>query len=627
MSTLFFNSYVYSSLLNLYNFDYFQFYSGNFTGQTGPPLSNFTTPTVGPNFEFRNFGYYSNVINQPFYPTYWSLYLSKPGYQRWTVPTTGAYSVYLCGAPGGVWLNSTTATQSTRAHGLGAVLAGSFNFTRGQNLVIQIGQAGVSWANTNPVQYTQPGRGGGGYSSIVDEADTATPIAVAAGGGGQGWTSAGNNGRRSFYLVSNASINASTRGSDTVGGSNVAGAGWSQSSLSIVSANTWSTDCNGGSNNISFDQGGFGGGGPGGLIASTSVKGGGGGGWIGGGASGTNIGGLGGFSMCQVSNVAVSPLWGAHVARDQFSPNQLIDHKSVIAGMCFIRYINPLYNNFTITFTNCNHSGPTGPGIGNILAAYSTSNITNYLHPVPFAFKHGYQAWSVPFSGVYQITAAGAQGGNCIAASTFTGGLGQIVTSNIWLDIADILIITVGQSGINGTSPNAGSGGGMTTVHRNGCIFGPTANSAATMAPYPLLCAAGGGGAVGNANGGTANFPVLTGTQTSTTGGLNSGCGIYASNGRGGSWDCQVDGSSMTGSGSFGAGLTGGSQGTVDGGFGGGGRANTNFVGGSGGGFRGGATAATSNAIPQGGNSYSYYTVTGTGTNTLQHGYVTIVQL
>lgn len=630
--SLFFNSYVFiptGPLADLYAFTQFQFFSSNVTGQTGPTLANFQNPPppYSNNSDFRTFGYYSNVVNQPFYPSFWSLYSDKPGYQQWTVPKTGTYSVILCGAPGGTWLNSNTATGG-RPGGQGAVLAGSFDFTRGQNLIIQIGQTGSMWSNVNPAQYAQPGRGGGGYSSIVDAADISKPIAVASGGGGVGWTGAAQNGKRSFYLVTNSTLNPSARGSDTVGGSNAAGGGWSQSSFSTISANTWATDCNGGSNGVLFDFGGFGGGGPGGLRANTSVKGGGGGGWIGGNASTTaNDGGLGGFSFCEVANVAVSPLWGSHTDINQVV-NQIIDQKSVLGGMCYIRYIEPLYNNFTITFTNCGKSGDTGPAMSSIISTYSTnSNIFNYLVPFPFAFKHGYQTWCVPNSGVYEITAAGASGGNCASTVTFTGGAGQVVTSNVWLKIGDVMIITVGQRGANGTGGIGGSGGGMTTVHRNGCGFGPTANSAATFAPYPILCAAGGGGATGNANGGNGNFPVLTGVQTSSVNGSNFNCGsgIYATNGRAGTWDCQIDSNFayITSSVGFGQGLYGGGGG----GWGGGARNGGTFLSGSGGGFKGGFNAGTSNAQSFAGNSYSYFTVTGTGLNPNSHGYVTIRQI
>lgn len=622
---------------DLYKFDSFQFYSSNITSQQGTSFLNFINKPVpdSTNSELISYGYYSNIVNQTFYPSYWSLYLGKPGYQLWTVPKTGTYSVILCGAPGGTWLGSTTSTTG-RAGGQGAVLAGSFNFDIDQKLIIQIGQTGTHWANTNPVQYEQPGRGGGGYSSIVDYKDISKPIAVAAGGGGVGWNVGGQNGKRSFYLVTNAVFDPSKCGKDTVGGSNVAGAGWLQSSFSNISANTWQTDCNGGSNGILFDQGGFGGGGPGGIINNISVKGGGGGGWIGGDASSNyNDGGLGGISFCEKSNVAVSPLWGSHCTTGQnytygFSPDQ----KSVLGGMCFIKYITPYYNNFTIRFTNCGKTGDTGPTMTDILNTYSSdSNIYKYLLPFPFAFKTGFQTWCVPYSCNYTITAAGASGGNCIvSSSTFYGGAGQVVSSNIWLNIGDIIIITVGQRGGDGNN-SAGGGGGMTTVHRNGCGFGPTSNLSSTYTPLPLICAAGGAGATGTNNGGDGIYNVLTGSQYSSINGssLSCGSGIYRSTGRAGTWDCQIDTNQayITSSTSFGVPLYGGSSlVNIAGGYGGGGRGSTlnTYLSGGGGGFNGGNASGTSNIMSYAGNSYSYYTVTETSLNSNAHGYVIIKQ-
>ena len=587
--------------------------------QTGPTLATFQSPPSSSAYNYNSdldlFGYYTPVTTQTFYPSYWSIYNSQPGYQLWTVPQTGRYTVVAAGAPGGAFFNNGI---TGRPGGLGAVLAGSFNFTAGQQLIIQIGQTGRNWDGVNPTQYTQPGRGGGGYTSIVDAANTSVPLLVAAGGGGGGWTSPGQNGQRAFYLITSTST-ASTAGTDSQAGTNTAGAGWGQANANSTPGQTWANICTGGTNGVTDDYGGFGGGGAGGLNSGVSVKGGGGGGWIGGnGSPGANLGGLGGYSFCQNSNVALSPLWGSYT-----NQGNSINQKCILGGMCYINYVEPLYSNFNITFTTCGSPNTVlGPSWSNILSTYSGTGsiIKKYLLPFPFAFKNGYQAWSVPYTGNYSITAAGACGGT---ANTFIGGRGRVVTATFSLVIGTVLIITVGNIGGAGGSIGGGGGGGMTTVHLNGCT-----KTQGNVVDYPLICAGGGGGAVTTANGNDAGS-IITGASTSgfvSGASTTSGAGLYAGSGRSASWDCAIDSSQtyISSSQSFGYGLfSGGSVG----GWGGGGRnATASSIAGGGGGWQGGAGPGTAGTLSGGGTSYCLNATYTNGYNNAD-GYVNIIQL
>ena len=620
---------------SLYSFTYGIFNSANTTNPntiSGPALATFQSPPSSSAYSFNSdlntFGYYTTLSTQSFYPSYWSLYNSKPGYQLWTVPKTGAYTVVAAGAPGGTFLNNGI---TGRAGGLGAVLAGSFNFTMGQQLIIQVGQTGRHWDGANPTMLTQPGRGGGGYTSLVDASNTSVPLLVAAGGGGAGSTlgsDAEGYGKRAVYLIRN--INSiSVAGTDNQAGTYSAGAGWGQSNANTIPAQTWASNCIGGTNGITDDYGGFGGGGAGGLNSGVSVKGGGGGGWIGGdgavtyGKGGTSFGGGGGYSYCPNTNVALSPLWGSYA-----NSGNSIDQKSILGGMFYINYIEPMYSQFNITFTTCSYtSNVTGPSWSNILSTYSGAGsiIGKYLLPFPFAFKNGFQAWSVPYTGNYSITAAGAAGGT---AGTYNGGRGRIVTATFSLVIGTVLIITVGNVGASGNINGGGGGGGMTTVHLNGCTF-----TEGSYVDYPLICAAGGSGAIPTSNGNDAGS-VLTGYQTSKYGivqTLNAGAGIYWCTGRTNSWDCQGDSGTPNDPGVLNSGVFADPlrSGGTAGGWGGGGRNNTSSaLPGGGGGWVGGNGTTTAGTLSGAATSYCYNsTNTSSFNNYNQPGYVNIRQL
>lgn len=97
------------------------------------------------------------------------------------------------------------------------------------------------------------------------------------------------------------------------------------------------------------------------------------------------------------------------------------------------------------------------------------------------------ERYIVPYSGLYDLAAWGAQGGNY---DSFSGGQGGEVTGRFWLDRGEILRITVGgQNGYNGggTGDRYACGGGCTTVYSDSRGL--------------LIAAGGGGGAAPNGNG------------------------------------------------------------------------------------------------------------------------------
>ena len=147
---------------------------------TGNQLYPFETHTFkggsrgeadGPNF---------NVISASYAGATWvSDYLvtgDHQGYQLWTVPATGTYTIECGGARGGRDNN----------YGItdiwGATIKGDFDLNQGDKLEILVGHGGN--------QYTSPhgNEAGGGGGSFVKNYTTGNPLIVAGGGGG----SAGN---------------------------------------------------------------------------------------------------------------------------------------------------------------------------------------------------------------------------------------------------------------------------------------------------------------------------------------------------------------------------------------------------------------------------------------------------
>src|SRR5690606_13525413 len=106
--------------------------------------------------------------------------------------------------------------------------------------------------------------------------------------------------------------------------------------------------------------------------------------------------------------------------------------------------------------------------------AYASTNLNGSV-----TVANGIQSWTVPLSGLYRITAVGAQGGGAM------GGFGAVVEGDFSLVANDVIRIVVGQQGITQSGePNACAGGGGTYVLR-----GP-GNTTTNI----LVIAGGGGG-------------------------------------------------------------------------------------------------------------------------------------
>lgn len=117
------------------------------------------------------------------------------------------------------------------------------------------------------------------------------------------------------------------------------------------------------------------------------------------------------------------------------------------------------YTFISHTFTPCGATGTNGPTLANCTSSYSTTWDDNSSN---FNVSGGIQLWTVPVTGLYQVTAAGARGGG----SNY--GSGRIVRGRTILNEGDVLKIIVGQEGIVSTTSGltGGGGGGLSSPRR-----------------------------------------------------------------------------------------------------------------------------------------------------------------
>jgi hypothetical protein len=179
----------------------------------------------------------------------------------------------------------------------------------------------------------------------------------------------------------------------------------------------------------------------------------------------------------------------------------------------------PLYPFTSYTFTKAGASLRNGPTLGQCQTAYSGTAFIGSYFAVPV---QGVQQLTIPSTGTYRITAAGAKGGNLGQLSatqgdaTNAGGSGRIMVATVTLNKGDIVYILVGQQGQGYTSTGQGSGGGGGTFLSRGASW-----TASTL----LVAAGGGGGSSGGSGGTVSNQNGQTGTSGGGWGGGTNGNG------------------------------------------------------------------------------------------------------
>ena len=281
-----------------------------------------------------------------------------------------------------------------------------------------------------------------------------------------------------------------------------------------------------------------------------------------------------------------------------------------------------MYTFSTFTFTPCGATGRLGP----TTLTYNTTTFPWATSP-NLTVSSGIQRWTVPVTGYYQLTAAGAGGGTSF--SGITGTRGVIVSNTVLLLQGQVLYIAVGQKGVNGVSlSTSGGGGGGTFIVK---YLGGTITSANS---YQILLIAGGGGGGGRVS--TFGTDALTTTTASPGNGVTAASGGNGGGGRVGSTNeyrpggggfltnglqsspvggqPNQDASGYSGLSFLNGGLGGNGNTNVSyyslfasfGGFGGGGAGgiNQDWGGGGGGGYSGGVSAGYPGESGSGGGSY-----------------------
>ena len=269
-----------------------------------------------------------------------------------------------------------------------------------------------------------------------------------------------------------------------------------------------------------------------------------------------------------------------------------------------------LYSFTSHTFTTCGVTGRFGPNQAQMRAAYSTTWDETYLSQGTY---QGYQDWTVPVSGTYEMTVSGAAGFNGGGAGA--AGSGATVKGRVFLNKGEVITIAVGQVGTTnrgGSNNWVGSGGGTFVVRK--------ASNA------PLFIAGGGSSDAGATAGQNGQLTNAGGASLSSPGGTagNGGPARFGSGGGGGFFQAGFDGNAGRGGGSFANGLVGADATTGNytnggyGGFGGGGSADGNLHGQSGGagGYSGGAGGFSANGSRRGGGGGSFIVSTATSVAT-----------
>jgi len=593
----------------IYIFTLFTFTNGGISGATGPTSSILTTSLPGYNSIYPGLG------------TIYALQIMN-GIQIWTVPSTGIYTFIVAGASGGFSGNG------QYLGGKGAIITAQLSLTVGQTLSILVGQSGGN--DTTGANLGSGGGGGGGTFIVLGTTlSSATPLLIAGGGGGAGIGGTGANatGGNATLTVGNGQGFAV----NTVSGSAAYPSGSYYSYSTFINGaygiNTpVNTTCFQLGNGVGFGNGGYGCGSSGGG-GNNNSSGGGGGGYTGGSGGGQQSGGGGGSCFDSTAPGNIATLYTSSINGQSSGYN---------TGNGFVYVINngPLYSFTTFTFTNAGTSGPTGP---TSTALTATTPGYNSIYPglgTIYALQiiNGIQYWTVPITGYYSFTLAGAGTTNSSSVNPIKTGYGIVMNiSSYQLTAGTIFAILIGQQGQNANGGSGGAGGTFICS-----VSSASASSLPSATPYFIAGGAGGIGGeaagVGDAAVGGANANVdatMSTTGRNGTGGNSASGGIGPNGGSintAGTYQFADAGAGFSGNSGWGGGgcsqsfTNGGLGGTGAprtyspgyGGFGGGGceGAYGGGVGGGGGGYGGGGSGS-SDAQGSGGGGGGSYDITG----------------
>ncbi|EDQ87129.1 uncharacterized protein MONBRDRAFT_33536 [Monosiga brevicollis MX1] len=569
------------------------------------------------------------------------------GVQTIKIPTAGMWRIEAYGGRGGSRGGGTD--SQFNVGGNGAQVWGIFSFTEGEELQVVVGQSGNFFSDRDASQTVSANLGGaGGGGTFIFRDNAPAPLLVAGGGGGASHYSstyygypgradeAGRSSSAGYAALACSHDSKPTGGKNGAGGQATensyfgggAGAGWLSDGLCLTDGNAHmcgmsrlSGFLGGRPGRAGGAEGGFGGGG------GSLEEGGGGGGYSGGGGSpgsGSSYSAGGGGGSYRSSEALLSD-WTMG-GNDQEN------------GRVVFRQVSS--DDFLLT--NCGAQGSAGPSTAQCLTHYNKLTDYTAFYKTTTA---GVQTITIPQSGWWKITAAGASGGRARSDESqnyewYRRGKGAIVWGTHWFAAGTELSVVVGQHGrepnrMLSTSCGGGGGGGS-------FVWLGDANE-------PIIAAGGGGGAsYASAASGYWGLPGVA-SECGSRGSYSYMASEGGCTGRGGYGGAVATAYTSGGGGGFRSGATsnyypemGGSgkdNGFIGGlgqdisslasnpgGFGGGGGAC--YEGGGGGGYSGGGgntyTSNTGHGGGGGGGSFISGFSTGgvDGGNFLDHGYV-----
>ena len=279
---------------------------------------------------------------------------------------------------------------------------------------------------------------------------------------------------------------------------------------------------------------------------------------------------------------------------------------------------------FEHTFTNAGATGRTGPTLTQLQNAYSSTSWASDTNKLSLKSNtQGYQLWTVPTTGTYEIEVAGAHGGSWTGSSPAYGGNGGWCKGTVDLSAGVKLVLIVGQQGEDLHQwGGAGGGGGASWVltENLSTAYAVAGGGGGVNGPAHTSGAAGGDG--GSSQGSSSD------TYGGAHGNYGNGGGAgFTTNGSGSPWQLggmTIANGALGGDHTYGGGATGYAQRyPCDGGFGGGG-ASSWHTGAGGGGYAGGDGVSWSPPGGLGGTTYSTLSGTTYSTHTAAHGYIKI---
>mgnify|MGYP006266457801 CR=1 FL=1 len=294
---------------------------------------------------------------------------------------------------------------------------------------------------------------------------------------------------------------------------------------------------------------------------------------------------------------------------------QLIPYNTDIdlvnGGYSYTNYITTLgnYQFTTYNFVNNTTAGYNALSLSALLSlqqynvSWASANITYYTN------TRGYIQLTLPASGYYNITLAGAAGG-CNTTVMNTNGFGAVLSSRFYVNIAsEKLILVPGLMGTSTNNPAFGAGGGgATSLFRY---------NYSTGAISPLMVAGGGGGMSSTSAGNNcaSGFVFETVSSTNVGNSVDQTAGCATQN--------YISTNTIFAQPTFSSGGTvytaTGANTNIPGGFGGGGAGTLDGTGGGGGSW----TGSLNSVFSRGGYGGNRNMIISSGLNSTFNGYHT----